>query len=419
MTSTSEHRVPSPPGAAGPASVYDPFSYQVHENPYPVYAWMRANAPLYRNSRRDFWALSRYADVEYALRKPALFSSRNGISLETELWGPHAVKTSLFLAMDPPDHGTYRRLSSSAFTPRHVAGLEPRIRDLARARLVPLRDQHHFDFAADYAAALPNDVVCDMLGVPVDDWDQIRADTDQLNQRQDGSDERGENSVSAALRLADYFVALITDLRRRPRENLTCQMIRSEVSGAKLTDSQIVAFLFLVVSAGNESTGKTIGNAWYHGWLHPDVQQAGLNGRAEDWATETLRYDSGNQMTVRALTEDMVLHGTRLKAGARIAILPASANRDERVFPDPDDYDLDRDNSKLMSFGRGPHHCLGAALARLEMTVALEEIGALFSGYEIDMTNARRVHSPHQRGFASLPCAVTHRPRPARAAVSG
>jgi cytochrome P450 len=406
MTSTAERNCETPP-------VYDPFDYRIHEDPYPTYAWMRANAPLYRSDHRDFWALSRYADVEYAMSRPALFTIRNGISLEPELWSPDAAKRILFHAMDPPDHTAYRGLTNSAFTPRRVASLEPRIRELARARLTPLRDQHSFDFAADYAAALPNDVVCEMLGVPVDDWDQLRADTDQLNQREDGSDERGENSVSAAMRLADYFVALIADLRRHPRESLTYQMIQSEVNGAKLTDSQVVAFLFLVVSAGNESTGKTIGNAWYHGWLNPGVQRAGLNGRAEDWANETLRYDSGNQMTARALTEDTVIHGTPLKAGARFAILPASANRDERVFPDPDTFDLDRDASKTISFGRGPHHCLGAALARIEMKVALEEAGALFSGYEIDLPNARRVHSPNQRGFASLPCAVTHRPRPA------
>jgi cytochrome P450 len=404
MTSTGEHRLDTPP-------VYDPFDYRMHEDPYPTYAWMRTNAPLYRNEHRDFWALSRYADVEYALSKSALFSIRHGISLEPELWDSQASNRILFHAMDPPEHGAYRRLASSAFTPRSVAELEPRIRELARRRLAPLHEQHSFDFATDYAAALPNDVVCDMLGMPVEDWDQLRADTDQLNQRADGSDERGEHSVSAALRLAEYFVGLVTDLRRHPRDNLTSQMIRSEVGGVRLTDAQIVAFLFLVVSAGNESTGKTIGNAWYHGWLHPDVQRSGLNGRADAWAMETLRYDSGNQLTVRSLTEDTVIHGTPLKAGARIAVLPASANRDHRVFVDPDRYDLDRDTSRLISFGRGPHHCLGAALARVEMRVALEEISTIISGYEIDLAKARRVHSPNQRGFASLPCTVTHRPR--------
>ncbi len=390
---------------------YDPFDYQIHEDPYPVYAWMREHAPLYRNEHRDFWALSRHADVVGALRNPRLFSNCNGISLESELWGPHAVKTSFFLAMDPPEHGSYRHLAAAAFTPRRVAALEPRIRELARERLEPLRYQARFDFAADYAAGLPNDVVCEMLGVPTVDWDQIRADTDQLNQRQDGSEGRGTSAVGAALRLADYFVGLVADLRRHPGEDLTSAMIQTEVNGVRHTDTQIVAFLFLVISAGNESTGKTIGNAWYHGWRHPEAQQLGLNGRAGDWAAETLRYDSASQMTARTVMEDTIIHGTELKAGARVAILPASGNRDERVFADPDRYDLDRDTSKLISFGHGPHHCLGAALARLEMRIALEEIGALVSEYEIDMANARRVHSPHQRGFASLPCAVTHRPK--------
>ena len=397
------------PGEAGDPPAYDPFDYRIHADPYPTYAWMRAHAPVYRNEERDFWAFSRYDDVKAALRDPDLVSNRNGISLESELWGPDAVKTSFYLAMDPPEHGRHRGLSGSAFSPRRVAALEPRIRELARARLEPLRDLERFDFAADFASALPNDVVCELLGIPENDWDQIRSDTDQLNQRADGSEERGPNSVAAALRLANYFVELVADLRRRPGEDLTSALIEAEVGGNRLTDTQIVAFLFLVISAGNESTGKTIGNAWYHGWVHPEVQRAGLNGRAADWTAETLRYDSASQMTARMLTRDTVIHGTPLPAGARIAILPASANRDEQVFPDPDRYDLDRDTSRMLSFGYGPHHCLGSALAKLEMAIALEEIGALVSGYEIDIANSRRVHSPHQRGFAALTCEVTRR----------
>ncbi|MFE2070795.1 cytochrome P450 [Streptomyces sp. NPDC059467] len=391
---------------------YDPFDYEIHSDPYPTYAWMREHAPLYRNEERDFWAVSRYADVKDVLRNASLFSNRNGISLEPELWGPEAVKTSLFLAMDPPEHGAHRGLVGSMFTPNRVNVLEQRIRELARERLEPLRDLERFDFAAEYAAALPNDVLCEMLGVPADDWDQIRADTDQLNQRADGSDERGPSSVAAALRLADYFVDLVKHMRRHPGDNVTTTMIEAEVNGAKHTDSEIVAFLFLMISAGNESTGKTIGNAWYHGWLLPDIQHQGLNGRADDWVKETLRYDSASQMTARTVTRDTVIHGVELKAGARIAALPASGNRDERVFPHADRFDLDRDTSQIISYGRGPHHCLGSALANLEMRIALEEIGAVVEGYEIDFAHSRRVHSPHQRGFAALPCTVRHRAKP-------
>jgi cytochrome P450 len=388
---------------------YDPFDYRIHEDPYPVYAWMRDNAPVYRNEERDFWALSRHADVQAALKDAGRFSNRYGISLEPELWGPHAPKTSFFLAMDPPDHGVHRGLVSSVFTPKRVAALEARVRELARARLEPLRGQRRFDFAADYAAALPNDVLCEMLGIPFEDWDQVRADTDQMNQRADGSDVRGPNASAAAMRLADFLVGLVGHLRRHPGEDLTSTLIAAEVDGARLTDAQIVGFLFVMIGAGNESTGKTIGNAWYHGWLRPEVRRNGLDGRAEDWAGETLRYDSASQMVARLLTRDTVIHDTRLPAGARVVILPASANRDGRAFPDPDTYDLDRDKRKMISYGHGPHHCLGAALAGLQMRVALDEIGALVSDYEIDMTHTRRVHSPHQRGFASLPCEATFR----------
>lgn len=388
--------------------VYDPFSYRLHEDPYPTYAWMREHAPLYRNEERDFWALSRYDDVLSALRDPTLFSSRNGISLEPDLWGPEAVKTSFFLAMDPPDHGKLRRLMGSVFKPRWVTGVEPRVRDLARARLAPLLDEPTFDFA-DFGAALPNDVMCELVGIPAVDRDAIRADNDLLNHCEDGTDKRSSATVAAGMRLAVYYVGLINDRRKHPADDLTSAMIEARVDGEPLTDAQLVAFLFLLVSATNESTGKQIGLALYHGWRLPHVQGAGLDGRASAWAGEALRYDSPSQMMARTLTEETAIHGTRVPAGARVALLPASANRDQRVFDDPDTFDMDRDTSKMISFGQGPHFCLGAALAQLEITVALEEIGALVSAYEVDMDNVRRIHSPHQRGFTSLPCAVTRR----------
>jgi cytochrome P450 len=400
---------PSDSTAGAGHPVYDPFDYAVQEDPYPVFAWMREHAPLYRNEERDFWALSRYADVSAALRDPVRYSSRNGISLEPELWRPDAKKTNFFLSMDPPEHGPYRSLVSSALTPRRIAGLEPRIRELARARLEPLRDLPTIDFAADYAAAVPNDVLCELLGIPAADWDQVRADSDELNHHEDGSDGRSPTAAAAAMRIANYFLGLVTTLRRRPGSDLTSTLTQAEVGGVRLTDSQIIGFLFIMLVGGNESTGKTIGNAWYYGQLHPDVQRAGLNGRAEDWVNETLRYDSASQMVARVLTTDTVIHGTPVPTGARIVILHASANRDWRVFPDPDRFDLDRDTRRLISFGNGPHFCLGAALARLEMRITLEEIAALASAYELNLAGARRWHSPHQHGFLSLPCAVRWR----------
>jgi cytochrome P450 len=390
---------------------YDPFSHQVQKDPYPVYAWMREHAPVYHNTERNFWALSRHADVAGALRDPARFTNRNGISLEPSLWGPQAYKNVFFLALDPPDHGMLRSLVSKSFTPRSVAQQEQRVRELTRRRLEPLLEQETFDFAADYAAAVPNDVVCEMLGIPQADWDTIRFDTDLLTKRENESDERSPETLAAAFRLATYYVHLVADIRRHPGDNLTSILTQADVNGGKLSDSEIIAFLFLLVSGGNESTGKLIGNAWYHGWRLPDVQRAGLSGRYEDWLDETLRYDSSSQMTSRTLTQDVVLHDTRMPAGDRVVLLPASGNRDHRVFDDPDRFDIDRDTRKKISFGAGPHHCLGGSLAVLEIQVVLEEIGAEITGYEIDMDNAKRVHSAHQRGFTSLPSRAVRRKR--------
>jgi cytochrome P450 len=392
--------------------VYDPFAYALHEDPYPTYAWMREHAPVYRNDARDFWALSRHADVVAALRDTARFSSRNGISIEPDLWGTDAVKTSFFLALDPPDHGKLRRLLGDAFKPRWVRRLEPRVRELARARLDEMLDGSTLDFAA-YANALPNDVMCELVGIPAADRDVIRADNDLLNHCEDRSDTRSKESVAAGFRLAVYYVDLVNRLRRRPGDDLTSAMIDARVDGVPLTDSQLVAFLFLLVSATNDSTGKQISIAWYHGGRLPEVRRAGLHGRAADWGREALRYDSPSQMMARTLTEETALHGARLPSGARIVLLPASGNRDPRAFTDPERFDLDRDTGRMISFGHGPHYCLGAALAELEITVALEEIGARVSDYEVDLSGVRWVHSPHQRGFASLPCAVTARRRTA------
>jgi len=394
--------------AAVPA--YDPYSHRIHTDPYPTYAWLREHAPLYRNDERDFWALSRYADVASALRDPALFSSRNGVALEPGLWGPDAVNTSFFLAMDPPDHNVLRRLVGTFFRPRWVESLEPRIRELARRRLAALADRSSFDFATDYAAVLPSEVMCEVLGIPPADRAQIRADNDLLNYCQDGTEHRTDESIAAGLRLALYYATLINERRRHPGDDLTSKMIAARVDGQPLTDAQLVAFLFLMVSVTNESTGKEIGLAWHYGALFPEVQRAGLNGRAADWAYESLRYDSPTQMIARTLTRETVIHGTTVPEGARVALLLASANRDPAVFTDPDVFDLDRDTSPMLSFGRGLHFCLGAVLAPMEITIALEEAGAVVSSYEVDLDGARPVHSVQQRGFVSLPCTVTRRP---------
>jgi cytochrome P450 len=393
--------------------VYDPYSWKIQDDPYPVYAWLREHAPVYRSEQRDCWVLSRHADVLAALRDPDRYSSRNGIALGGSSWGKQAQLVSSFVAMDPPQHTEMRGLVSAAFTPRHVAELEPRIRELVRARLGPLLERGSFDFAAEFATLLPLEVICELTGVPRADLDEVRALTEQLTYRADGDSVSGA-AREAGLRLYHYYTALVTDLRKHPGTDLTSALTQVRADGAVLDDGQIVGVLFLLFAAGNESTGKLLGNAWYQGALHPQARQEGLGGRADDWAAETLRYDPSGHLLVRTLNTEISLHGTVIPQDARIALLPASANRDERVFPDPDRYDLDRVTSQTIAFGHGPHYCLGAPLARLEARVVLEELGAVVADYEVDTGGAVLSRSPHGRGFTSLPCSIIRRPRPAQ-----
>ena len=201
---------------------------------------------------------------------------------------------------------------------------------------------------------------------------------------------------------------MLAQRRARPTEDLTSALLAVEVDGDRLTDDEIMGFLFLMVVAGNETTTKLLGNAWYWAWRHPDqrAKPFGDPARVSAWIEETLRYDTSTQMLARLTTEDVTLHGTTIPAGDRVVLVVGSANRDERVFERPDVYDLDRPDRELQqtaSFGFGRHFCLGASLARLEARVALEELVARVSDYDIDPDGIRRVHSVNVRGFAALP----------------
>jgi cytochrome P450 len=386
---------------------FSPYDYEVHSDPYPVYARLRAEAPLYRNVEHDFWALSRHADVTAAFRDPARFSSANGVSLDPAAWGPQAHKTMSFLALDPPRHTRMRALVSKGFTPRRVRDLEQRIRELARRHLEKGAAQEGFDFVADFAGLLPMDVISEMIGVPAADRDELRRLADTVVHREDGLFDVPRAGMEAALTLAGYYAEMIADRRARPspREDLTDALLAAEIDGDRLTDDEIIGFLFLMVVAGNETTTKLLANAVYWGWRNP-AQLAGPMrdpARIGAWIEETLRYDASSQILARTVAEEFTIHGLTVPAGHRLLLLIGAANRDPRAFPAPDSYDLDRDTSALISFGAGRHYCLGANLARLEAQVALTEFTRLVRRYEIDEAGALRVHSVNVRGFTRLP----------------
>jgi cytochrome P450 len=392
---------------------FSPYDYEIQDDPYPVYARLRDEAPLYRNEELDFWALSRHEDVAAAFRNFTQFSSANGVSLDPSAWGPRARRTMSFLAMDPPRHTRMRALVSAGFTPRRVAGLEQRVRTLARKHLAACLPQGTFDFVAEFAGLLPMDVVSELVGVHEADRAQLRAWADTLLHREDGLAAVPRPASEAALNLIVYFVEMVTLRRARPDggqgdDDLTSALLTAEIDGDKLTDEEIVGFLFLMIVAGNETTTKLLANAVYWGWRNPGQLAKPMNdpARIPRWVEETLRYDSTSQMIARTVTGDFTAHGQTIPAGERIVLLIGSANRDPAVFSDPDRYDLDRDTSQLISFGSGRHYCLGANLARLEATVALTEFVRQVSRYDVDEAKAERVHSPNVRGFTTLPVSV-------------
>ncbi len=388
--------------------VYSPYDYAIHEDPYPTYARLRDEAPLYRNDELDFWALSRHADVMAAFRDPTHFSSRDGVSLDPAASGPSASKTMSFLAMDPPRHDRMRALVSRGFTPGRVVDLEPRIRELTRLHLAPALERGTFDFVGDFAGKLPMDVISELTGVPPADRDEVRRLADLLVHREEGVFDVPPAGMDAALTLAGYYDEMLVERRRRPTDDLTSALLEAELDGDRLTADEIIGFLFLIVVAGNETTTKLLANAWYWAWRNPDQRAKPFAdaARIPDWVEETLRYDTSTQMLARTAVEDFELHGGCIPAGGRVLLLLGSANRDSRVFASADRYDLDRDTSASASFGAGRHFCLGAALARLEARVAFEELTAQVADYDIDPDGMARVHSVNVRGFAALPTTV-------------
>lgn len=388
---------------------FDPYDYTFHEDPYPVYARLRAEAPLYYNAELDFYALSRHADVTQGFRNATRLSNANGVSLDPAAWGPHAHKTMSFLAMDDPRHMRMRKLVFKGFTPKRVADMETRIRELTLEYLTPALEGREFDWIQEFAGKLPMDVISELMGVPAADRDEIRHMADMVMHREDGVTDVPDTAIEASLNLVVYYAEMVAQRRAKPSDDLTSALLEAEIDGDRLTDDEIIGFMFLMVVAGNETTTKLLGNALYWAGRNPAeyAKVVADPDRVSDWVEETLRYDTSSQIVARTATEDLEYHGRVIPAGSKVLLLIGSANRDSEVFDDPDSYDLDRaEKGNLASFGAGVHFCLGAHLARLETTVALSEFAARVRSYQVHEDRFERVHSSNVRGFAKLPISV-------------
>jgi cytochrome P450 len=408
------------PGTQAPMAL-DPYDYAFQEDPYPVYARLRAEEPLHHNPDLDLWALTRHADIAEAVRTEGTYSNSWGVAIEKSAWGPDAHRVMSILGMDPPRQKTMRSLVSRGFTPRRVTELLPRIQALTDQYLgeclARARDGEGFDWITDFAGKLPMDVISELMGVPPEDRDDVRRQADVVVHREEGVYDVPPAAMDASLWLVGYYQEMVTQRRRQPQDDLTSALLAAEMEGERLEDEDVIAFLFLMVVAGNETTTKLLGHCLFHLTRHPEQLDrvfGGADGAGDPelvvpWIEETLRFDTSSQLLARYLLRDVELHGRVAPKGSKLLLCLGSANRDERVFSRPDEYDIFRDKDELaqiLSFGGGRHFCLGANLARLEARIALASLVKAVRTVEVDHDRCGRVHSLNVRGFASVPMRV-------------
>jgi len=366
-------------------------------DPYPLYRRLRDEAPLYRDPQGRFRALSRHADVLRALHSPDALTLAG--PTRNVLWEIPGLSIS---TMDGPRHSRLRDLISRAYTPRRVVELEPVIRAAARGHLQRIAEAGRGEFIREFAAQLPGDTVCALVGVPADEAAHVKHLVHAL------ADVTLEPSQEEAfLGLFAYFARLREAKRRRPGDDLISRLLAAEVGGERLGDAELDEFFVLMGQAGQETVQALLGTALDLLERHPEQRRA-LAARPEAIPAaieEVLRFDSPVQWLNRTVVEPLELCGEKLEPGERLMLLFGSASRDERQFPDPDRFDVARGAQGMLAFGHGVHFCLGASLARLMARVAFEELLARFPDYAIERSGAERLRSQGSimRGFRRLP----------------
>jgi cytochrome P450 len=378
----------------------NPFSYTFHEDPYPTYKRLRDEDPCHHNEALGFWALTRYTDVLEASRDWETFSSADGPMIE-KIDREFFELLPMMISLDPPRHDELRSLVSRVFTPRRIAGLEDAVRTIAGRYLDELVEKGGGDFVGEFSALLPMDVIFTLLGVPEEDRRELRRLADVSLERDDNDPGIPQRALDANAKSVGYWFERAAHLRANRGDDFISHLI-----DADLTDAEVAGFCGLIGGAGTETVTKLLANACVLLTRHPDQRQLLLDDSSliPGAVEETLRYLPPSQYQGRTATCDVEKHGRTIPAGSRVIVVTGAANRDERAYPDPDTYDiLRKPDQQPLSLGHGVHFCLGAALARLEGRIGIEEFLRRFPAYDIDESGLQRVHMSNVHGFEHVP----------------
>ncbi|MDG2026745.1 MAG: cytochrome P450 [Acidimicrobiales bacterium] len=386
--------------------IFNPFGFSHHDDPYVIYKRLRDEAPCYWNDELQFWALSRFDDVQEGFRDTELYSSAGGIALESRRPIGQSNGFDQFIEFDPPEHTVLRKLVSRVFTIRTVARMEDEIRAIFTRHLDKVIEAGQAEVVNDLTSPYPMDVIAAVLGVPQEFREGLRRDSDKIMIRNDGVLEIPPAAAEGMLGLVSYFMEDLPKRKAGEGSGLINDLVGFEVDGRSLTDEELLGFCVLFIIAGHETTTKMVANVMEILSRHAD-QRAEVAADLElvpDVIEEVLRFHNSTQYMHRTVTRDHEMHGQQMKAGDSVLMLIGAANHDEREFgPTAEEFDIHRKTDRHLAFGYGAHFCLGAALARMEGKVAVEEIFRRIPDFAVDHDAKVRFHSSNVTGWRSLP----------------
>jgi hypothetical protein len=382
-------------------SGFEPLSASYLENPYPSYAWLRDHAPVHYAEKQGWWVVSRYHDVLSVLHDHKTFIASKGVGPEIE----ESPILGQMLDNDPPIHTRLRGLVNRRFTPRGVAGLEPRIRQVVNQLIDDAVERGSFDVVTDFSGLLPVFVITDLFGFEQARWREVKGWSDHLVVSLAEQPGQADRSAWAQEALHGYTLDLIAKREREPRDDILSELIAARDQRGEITTEEILGMALMLVVAGHETTTHLIANAAVALIQHP-AQEAKLRANPAlipSMVEEVMRWDGPVQGLFRTTAVEAEINGTRIPANQKVLVLYGAANRDERQFPDPDRFDIERSPNRQVGFGIGIHFCLGAPLARLETKIAFEELMRRFPVVQSDPSSPPVRHrNPILRGFDSL-----------------